>query len=487
MSRKGAIFLFLTILIITGLKVVPIHSETGDLIIKISNPQEIFSESFTAPADFYRVLTEFTMNKPVLEIQLESENSIELYLMNDREYAKCSANNFTIIFSSYFWVDWTQGITKIDEVFLLEPINWHLVLINRNPNPTDVSVTINKGNIISKQETSIEISIFNQNIQPNEEINVNGTLSPKVANKEITVNLRDPDYNLINFTLMTDENGLFQFNYLPNKTGVWSFNASFKGDDIYNSTTSKRLYFGVGVTASERIIEIEISDTNIIIDESIVIKGKVSIPGIWTIEMKNSQKYQETPYLIIQTYENGTFYQEWNPSYPKEYQIRFQLNATEEYDELNSEVFSINVEKIPVDIDITLSTEITRPEDVLVVSGEIYPKEGFKEMPFINIVFINPDGDDLPQVCRVSENGTFSLDYSFFNDWPGVWTININWSGDETHSPIETHELTFEHKISETEPEPENEPNPIPGYSLLSVTCSLIIYILLLKKRYNHS
>lgn len=556
-------------------------SDPGDEVFVLETAEEIFSEEMTIPGNFYRIIPEFTLDEPGIEILMESDNGVELFIMTEGQYFQSSLNNFGITFSSYYWGEsYGVGVKKIDEVLLLDPVTWHVVLINRKNISVDVDLSINKGVVSMKKETALSLSLQPSDLELGEQLVINGTFSPRMSDKLIEITIENPEGKSETRKIYTDPNGDYTLEYAPDASGLWTVSAKFPGDDSYKNTDSEPKQFGVNMTYPEivldfdpprpilhrnlsiicsfsprtqgtinltytrpdntllqknikvingkisdllhpnqtgkwtltmqkpsenliypiqesfsfqvnrieRELDLQVPETSIIFGQSFIFNGSVNPPSAYEIELSDASNWRAPPIENILCNENGTFYYKWSPDTPGEYYIRLHLDATEEYSVVNSNAMTLKVLKIPVELDVELSSDHIMPGEELEISGSITPNEGYVAMPLLSLVFYNPEGNDIPKVCRVEDDGTFSLEYSSFYELNGEWKVNITWPGDETHSSIEPKELAFSYgevaseqeTIEETEQKPE-ESKGIPGFSPIAVIISLLLLTILNK------
>jgi hypothetical protein len=159
--------------------------------------------------------------------------------------------------------------------------------------------TLNVNMIISKVESTIEVSVSPEISELGESVRVSGGIDPSKENAEITLLYKSPNRSSFSINLLTNIDGTFAHNIQTDAEGFWSVNASWLGDekymgDSFASSFEVRLPVHINIlTSNKRIIggldnqfnitiknsgEVAISDVNLSFDnpEPLVIHGETS-------------------------------------------------------------------------------------------------------------------------------------------------------------------------------------------------------------------
>jgi hypothetical protein len=107
-------------------------------------------------------------------------------------------------------------------------------------------------NSIAVQEpTSISCLIETSNPETGEPVTIRGAILPVCPDAQVRVIIRTPDGPTSAIAAITDSLGNYSTSYIPNRPGIWSFQASWEGNDVYKGAESSSVYLTIETGTSE--------------------------------------------------------------------------------------------------------------------------------------------------------------------------------------------------------------------------------------------
>jgi hypothetical protein len=181
----------------------------------------------------------------------------------------------TLNYTTNNWVDWTA----VDMVPSAN--NTFIASIPRQPAGTTVkykvTATDSAGNIkeqersfLVRNKSSLYLTLSNTVVGGGNSIKVSGLLSRGSTN--VLFDFRWQNTHVLK-TVITSDNGSFEYEYTPDKSGNWTVTASWLGDNEWWNITSDPITFNVQKISTS--ITCNIDHNAIIIGEDVVVTGFV--------------------------------------------------------------------------------------------------------------------------------------------------------------------------------------------------------------------
>jgi hypothetical protein len=98
---------------------------------------------------------------------------------------------------------------------------------------------------VAKLSSSITCSASSDKIEKGKSITISGSISPSHAGVMVTLTYKKPDGSTENILVISNVDGSFEDNYLPENLGSWKVTASWEGDDDHLGATSSPVTFSV--------------------------------------------------------------------------------------------------------------------------------------------------------------------------------------------------------------------------------------------------
>ncbi|MEM2130011.1 MAG: PQQ-binding-like beta-propeller repeat protein [Candidatus Bathyarchaeia archaeon] len=89
--------------------------------------------------------------------------------------------------------------------------------------------------------TKLRLSLSTERITKGDDFYIIGSVSNVNTAVPVTVTLDKPDSTYVDIPVMTDENGNFQINYVPDMVGAWTIVAWWNGDAAHTAASSEKI------------------------------------------------------------------------------------------------------------------------------------------------------------------------------------------------------------------------------------------------------
>lgn len=193
---------------------------------------------------------------------------------------------------------------------------------------------------VKKLDTNLQMGVNNDSLLINQDAIVTTTIHPIPQYPEITVSVENPDGTNQSIQCSLDENGQHKEIVNLEMIGEWKFQAIWSGDDNYTSTQT--IVHTIFVSKKESSIEISSINQSLVVDEKLVINGKLIPELITGIELTITCN-DTVNSLYEVTASTGEYMITFNPDKIGTYQAKakWQGNNTHKATESNTHTFEV--------------------------------------------------------------------------------------------------------------------------------------------------
>lgn len=146
-------------------------------------------------------------------------------------------------------------------------VDWNVTALDKVGNQNSTY-----GSYLIKSVSEITVSATPEEVVGNIPISVSGTISPAIQDEEITIQYIN-EYKELDKTVITNENGEYSDQFLPEASGIWEIQAHWSGGDEYFPAANSA-YVTVERLTSSLMIFTETDKVSV--GEDITISGTVS-------------------------------------------------------------------------------------------------------------------------------------------------------------------------------------------------------------------
>lgn len=203
-------------------------------------------------------------------------------------------------------------------------------------NPSEMQYEFN----ITALQTEIHINPINDT-KVNTKITITGTITDE-NNKSLTTNLTAKINNEDLNQIITANNGVFSFEYIPQHVTEYIINVSYAGDNLHYISSNAITKFNT-TKSTLSIVNI----TTIIDDENktVTVIGELTNPeNISTENLEITIKIGEETY-VAKINENGTFNITSQELTPGSYPVNVEINQTKYFEYYNQNLTTVDIEK----------------------------------------------------------------------------------------------------------------------------------------------
>jgi hypothetical protein len=281
-----------------------------------------------------------------------------------------------------------------------------------------------------KIPTDISCAVSPIPVPLGETVTVSGVITPTCGGVQVTLNYTKPDFTIITSTVMTDVNGTYMEDFIPDSVGVWWVKASWDGDENHLGAESQKFMFRV-VKASSSIF-CSPSPTQVVLGFSIDIQGSLTPPlsGV-NITMTYTKPNAVTFTRTATTASDGTFGDTCTPDLVGSWGVAVSWPGNENYEECE---YSTSFEVVKASSSIYCSaspTQIVFGASIN-VQGTLSPSLGGAN---VTLTYTKPDKITFTRTVTTASNGTFTDTY--FPDAVGSWTVVASWPGNKKYEDCE--------------------------------------------------
>ncbi|EMR73931.1 transglutaminase-like enzyme, predicted cysteine protease [Thaumarchaeota archaeon SCGC AB-539-E09] len=115
---------------------------------------------------------------------------------------------------------------------------------------------------IIKALTAISCNVSSSKLQKGNNVRIQGLIIPELPGKNVILEFTKPDGESLTSSVITNLDGSYNYTVTPDVTGLWSLNASWKGDSTYTGATSQTLKLTVVEPPPTGNLEIIVQDEN---------------------------------------------------------------------------------------------------------------------------------------------------------------------------------------------------------------------------------
>ena len=291
---------------------------------------------------------------------------------------------------------------------------------------------------VEKHSSTIECSPYNRTIPIGEDIQVNCSISPIIEGRQVTITIEDPDGILTHKTVETDENGMAVASVIADKTGTWSYNAVWGGDDQhYGSMSSLK---EVTVTKFTSTLSLEPSSTRVNPGSRILISGDLDptrsdVPILLTLTHPDDT-FEE---MTIQTTFMGHYSIDITPSEPGLYTVKASWEGDENYAGSESTLSEITVKKMSSKLVIDVSEIMISAGESVTIIGHLEPS---LSNALIEIFITKPDGSQDEVEVYTDSAGEYSIEYTL--NEPRFYFVKASWQGNDRFNGSSSRTLETE-------------------------------------------
>lgn len=115
----------------------------------------------------------------------------------------------------------------------------------------EAQVTSLLNSITVREPSSISCSVDTTSSRTGEQVTIQGTILPSCPTVQVTISVQAPDGQVSAIVATTNILSDYSASYTPNNPGIWSFRASWDGNDAYKGADSSISHLTVETAASE--------------------------------------------------------------------------------------------------------------------------------------------------------------------------------------------------------------------------------------------
>jgi len=285
--------------------------------------------------------------------------------------------------------------------------------------------------IIEKMGAHLEISLSQNVIVYQSEVNVSGSISPPIADIEIQIEFRldGSQWNVLE-SVTTNSHGEFSYlNWKPNSAGFFELRAYWSGNQEFAETRSQ--IKNLRVDKAPSTIYCSIAPSRITYGENVTISATLNVPsstGMVTIQWtSNNVSWND---LVLHVPSEGVYTHHWAPDAGL-YSIRAKWTGDTNYLPSTSSSRKLTVEKRSTELITELSANIVNPGEYVIITVSISPVLAGENT---TIQVVKNDGDWQNLTSDVIDSmGTFTytwLPENYRQFWiRSAWTGTKNYKG----------------------------------------------------------
>lgn len=115
----------------------------------------------------------------------------------------------------------------------------------------EAQITSLLNSIAVQESTTISCSVNVSSVETGDELTIYGAIFPSCPSVPVRINTQAPDGIKSSMVAFTDGTGNYSVAFTPNAAGVWTFQASWDGNDVYKGAESPIAYLTVEPSTGE--------------------------------------------------------------------------------------------------------------------------------------------------------------------------------------------------------------------------------------------
>jgi len=279
--------------------------------------------------------------------------------------------------------------------------------------------------VVNKASSNLTCNVNPPQTSVTHPINIQGNLNPRLSGEQVTLTFYLPDFTQITDTVITNQDGAYQYTFYPPINGTTIVRASWSGNDVFFDGQSSDNSFNV--TRIHTSISCGVSKNKVSRTGSIHILGSISeeISTEITLHITNPDMTLDQP-IVVTTKPDGSYNHTLNVNIDSELGL-WSVYATMEgntiYEEAISDLIPYTVTEEPPGMIFQIGAHEDH-DTTRSLGGVIDPPRPGK----VIIKVEDPKGKVTSYTAQV-EDGYF--DYDITIDEVGAWVAEATFEGDD--------------------------------------------------------
>jgi len=294
----------------------------------------------------------------------------------------------------------------------------------------EIRLSIEAGTL--KTPTTISCAVSPTSVPVGETVTVSGVITPTCGGVPVTLNYTKPDATTTTSTVMTDANGTYTEEFIPDSVGIWYVKASWNGDEKHMGAESQKFWFKV-VKASSAI-SCSVSPASIIIGSTVTVSGSISPAHSGaTVTLTYTSPNGSVVTRTVTTGTVGGYTDTYTPDRIGSWSVKASWPGDGDHEGAESQKFWFKVVKASSAISCSpSSTQITMGASIDIQGSLTPPLSGVN----VTLTYTKPDQTTaFTRTVTTASGGTFKDTYT--PNVVGSWSVVVSWPGNENYDDCE--------------------------------------------------
>ena len=227
---------------------------------------------------------------------------------------------------------------------------------------------------LPKAATSITCRVSPISASTGDEVTITGQISPSVEGKDVDITITAPDGSKRSLQKKTGSDGSYSGTFTLDQVGTWKVSTSWDGDAEYEGATSSEV--SIAVTKASTTISIRLSESEIIVGDSITVSGSIDPAFSGAIVTITFTKPDSSTFTRTDsTASDGSYSESDNPIETGSWSVKASWDGDPTYSGATSQTLVFNVVEAPppCSLKIIVKDEKENPISGVMVSSTSQP------------------------------------------------------------------------------------------------------------------